>query len=121
MSSDNVDNVRAKNSELIKQYKDEINLHTLKSLKGVNDVESTILNGTRVNEYKTMLEKARSKYTQIKLTQLFSKAKMYSIPLIITFGAYQFVKYYYIIYYYIMWDIDIRKPRVSDYIIERYR
>jgi hypothetical protein len=108
---------KAKNTLLIKKYSKDININTLKQLNISIDLEKLI----NKNEYEIVLEKARCQYTRIRLINLKLKAKRFIIPLIVTFTIYNVIKYYYILYYYIMWDIDIRKPRVSDYIIERYR
>lgn len=40
---------------------------------------------------------------------------------VISISLYKAVKWYYIFYYYFMYDIDIRKPKVSDFFMERYR
>ncbi len=73
------------------------------------------------NEYKNMLEKCMIEYHKLKWIQ--SKKKIYVGIFCFSalFTAFQIVKYYYVIYYYIMWEVDIRKPRVSDYIVERFR
>jgi hypothetical protein len=73
------------------------------------------------NEYKFMLEKCLAQYYKIKWIQNRRKYKFYIFASISAFSIFQLIKYYYIIYYYIMWEIDIRKPRVSDYIVERFR
>ncbi len=73
------------------------------------------------NEYKTMLEKCMIEYHKIRWIK--SKRKIYFglISFSALFATFQIIKYYYVIYYYIMWEVDIRKPKVSDYIIERFR
>jgi hypothetical protein len=73
------------------------------------------------NEYKFMLEKCLGHYYKIKWIQNRSKLKLFALAFIGTISAFQLIKYYYIIYYYFMWEIDIRKPKVSDYIVERFR
>ena len=75
----------------------------------------------RNNEYKEMLEKCMIEYYKIKWIK--SKKKIYFalISFSTLFVTFQIMKYYYVIYYYIMWEVDIRKPRVSDYIVERFR
>ena len=73
------------------------------------------------NEYKKMLEKCMIEYYKIKWGK--SKKKIYFafVSFSTLFVTFQIMKYYYVIYYYIMWEVDIRKPRVSDYIVERFR
>lgn len=73
------------------------------------------------NEYRYMLRKGLIRYYQIKWVR--EKRKFYFMTKLFFSGfvIFQIIKYYYVLYYYIMWDIDIRKPRVSDYIIERFR
>jgi hypothetical protein len=73
------------------------------------------------NEYKYMLEKGMAHYYRIKWINNRKKYLFYFIGSVCAFCVLNLVKYYYVIYYYIMWDIDIRKPRVSDYIIDRFR
>lgn len=73
------------------------------------------------NEYQYMLEKCLATYYKIKWIQNRRKYKFYIFASISAFSIFQLIKYYYIIYYYIMWEIDIRKPKVSDYIVERFR
>lgn len=73
------------------------------------------------NEYKHMLEKCMIEYHKIRWIK--SKKKFYFAIFSFStlFATFQIIKYYYVIYYYIMWEVDIRKPRVSDYIIDRFR
>ena len=73
------------------------------------------------NEYKAMLEKCMIEYHKIKWIK--SKKKIFFTigAFSVTLAALQIIKYYYVVYYYIMWEVDIRKPRVSDYIVERFR
>lgn len=73
------------------------------------------------NEYKYMLEKGMAHYYRIKWINNKKKYMFYFIGSAFVFCFMNLVKYYYVLYYYIMWDIDIRKPRVSDYIIDRFR
>jgi len=73
------------------------------------------------SEYKHMLKKGMALYYKSKLNSNRKKILFniyFSIFLITIFNLF---KYGLVLYYYIMWDIDIRKPRVSDYIINRFR
>jgi ribosome-binding ATPase YchF (GTP1/OBG family) len=115
------DENKANNTKIIKQYSADINLNTLKSLLSSSDIEKTIKEKTKVNEYNLILEKAKYQYTRIKFIQTKNKLKKYSLLGLAVLATYGTIKYYYVIYYYIMWDIDIRKPKVSDYILERFR
>ncbi len=73
------------------------------------------------NEYQSMLEKCLSTHYKLKWVNNQKKFKFYAFSLFSAFCVFNLIKYYYVIYYYIMWEIDIRKPKVSDYIIERFR
>lgn len=75
----------------------------------------------RYNIYNIVLEKSLLKNSYTK----FLKNKYRYISLFVSLTCftiiYNILKGYYIFYYYIMYDIDIRKPKVSDYFIKRYR
>lgn len=82
-------------------------------------------NGTKyrkkASEYEAMKERALSEYTKLLVLKKAKKVKFYLLAFTGLYVFLEAVKYYYVIYYYIMYDLDIRKPRVSDYIIERFR
>jgi hypothetical protein len=111
---------KEKNTNFIKANYDHIGLNDLKKFsKGeIEKVEQII---SKLSEYKFILQKATSQYTRIKFIQTKTKLKNYFLISMILLSSYEVIKYYYVIYYYIKWDVDIRKPRVSDYIIERFR
>jgi hypothetical protein len=68
-----------------------------------------------------MLQKSLSRNFIINLNRKAKKFKAYLISFVFLYISYKFIKYAVILYYYIMWDIDICKPKVSNYIIERFR
>lgn len=75
----------------------------------------------RYNEYEFMLNKCQARYYQNKFA---NNQKRYAFFLVLSLGGfvvYKAIKAYYIAYYYIMYEVDIRKPRVSDFILTRYR
>jgi hypothetical protein len=90
----------------------------LNQLKNLNNKK--LINNYN-NEYLFMLEKGLAKHHKFKLNRNLKKFKFYFLTFSAGYFVFSIVKYYYIIYYYIMYDVDIRKPRVSDYLIERFR
>ena len=97
------------NIDKLKQYSQQNNLY----------IDRIIHNAD--SEYITVLKKGLARHNKVKIIQMIKTFKRMILPSIVVFSTYQFFKYYYIIYYYIMWEVDIRKPKVSDYILERYR
>jgi hypothetical protein len=73
------------------------------------------------NEFKTVLETALAEKTKLDLIKKKRKYKIYLFSFLTMYTIYNAIQYYYVIYYYFMYDVDIRKPKVSDYILERYR
>lgn len=68
-----------------------------------------------------MLNKCLSKYYFIQLNQRMKKFSIYFIGFGSLFVIYKIFKFSLVAYFYFMWEVDIRKPKTSDYIIERFR
>lgn len=68
-----------------------------------------------------MLQKCLSRYYFIQLNQKLKKIKLRCIGFGLLFVSYKIIKFSVVTYYYFMWEVDIRKPKTSDYIIERFR
>jgi hypothetical protein len=73
------------------------------------------------SEYKYMLEKCMSHYYSSKFKYKIKQLKIWGLCSTIFYMIFSLIKYSFVLYYYIMWEVDIRKPKVSNYIIERYR
>ncbi len=112
---------RAKHTEVITKLIKEGDIYKLKQYSQNNSLHIDKIIKNSDSEYNTMLKKALTQHNRVKIIQKIKILKRMILPTIIIYSAYQFVKYYYITYYYIMWDVDIRKPKVSDYILERFR
>lgn len=109
MDKNGLNNSLNKNSNVNKKkLKDLLELEESKEIKAVK-------------EYKKMLIKSLSRNFMLNLKYKIKKSKTYLIIFSLSYISYKMLKFSVILYYYIMWDIDIRKPKVSDYIIERFR
>jgi hypothetical protein len=73
------------------------------------------------SEYRYMLEKCMSHYYSSKIKKKIRQIKFWGLGFATSYLIFSIIKYSLVLYYYIMWEVDIRKPKVSDYIIERYR
>lgn len=72
-------------------------------------------------EYKIMLNKCLSRYCFLNFQHRIKKFKLYFICFGGFFLCYKLIKFCFVTYFYFMWEVDIRKPKVSDYLIERFR
>lgn len=93
----------------------------IEKLKKLKKLKSQNYKTYNNSDHLHMLEKGMAQYYKCKWISNSRKYKFYLISGIVTLTLMNMVKWYYVVYYYIMWDIDIRKPRVSDYIVERFR
>jgi hypothetical protein len=117
----NLDEVKAKYSETITKLIKENNLSSLKKYSQEHNLNIDKIIPKTDSEYITMLKKGLAQHNRVKIIKKIKLTKKFIIPSALIFTSYQFIKYYYIIYYYIMWEVDIRKPKVSDFILERFR
>lgn len=73
------------------------------------------------SSYNKEKENALNEYYRIKFEKNKYKIFLKMFIGILIYSIYKLIKGYYILYYYIMYEIDIRKPKVSEYIVRRYR
>lgn len=79
------------------------------------------INKINNNEYEKVLKFSVYRLEKWKLMKYRKQNYLMSLIGLMTMFGYYMVKNYLLIYYYFMWDINIMKPKVSDYIVERYR
>jgi hypothetical protein len=72
-------------------------------------------------EYRHVLKKGLAKYAKIQFLQNRKKYGAFILFFSLSYFSFSVIKYYYVIYFWFMYDVDIRKPKVSDYVIERFR
>jgi hypothetical protein len=70
---------------------------------------------------KLIQERVLGELILIRSIRYSKRIKFYALAFVSLYIVMNTYKWYKIIYYYIMYDIDIRKPKVSDYIINRFR
>ena len=87
----------------------------------LNKLKPEEMNILQYNEYKIVLAKSVYNYKKIKLQKSMKKLTVYFILLSSSLVILKIFSVYYVFYYMFMWDIDLRNPKVSDYIIERFR
>lgn len=73
------------------------------------------------NLYNKTLDNSMISYYDYKFNLNRRRYLFYLIASFLLMLLYKTIKWYYILYYYFMYDIDIRQPVVSDYILTRYR
>ena len=87
----------------------------------LNKIKPKEMNILQYDEYKIVLAKSIYNYKKIKLQKSMKKLTLYFILISSSLMILKLFSLYYIFYYLFMWDIDLRNPKVSDYIIERFR
>ena len=87
----------------------------------LNKIKPKEMNILQYDEYKIVLAKSIYNYKKIKLQKSMKKVTLYFILISSSLMILKLFSLYYIFYYLFMWDIDLRNPKVSDYIIERFR
>ncbi len=75
----------------------------------------------RYNQYEICFNKSIDKYNNERFIKNKKRYLAFVSIFLISTLIIKAVKYYYVVYYYFMYDIDIRKPKVSDYFLQRYR
>lgn len=76
---------------------------------------------SKYNQYEIVLEKTILLHKRSVFQKNRKRYLSAGVLAILAVSFYKAFKWYYILYYYFMYDIDIRKPKVSDFFMERYR
>ena len=108
---------------MVDKIKDELktnNVNRLKQLSIITSNQLPIFN-KRYNIYDITLRKSISKYSFDKFIKNKNRYIAFTVLAVISTIMIKIIKYYYVGYYYFMYDVDIRKPKVSDYFLQRYR
>jgi hypothetical protein len=115
--------IKTFSSKITDEEKLKRTLEIIQKIKNneINKLKPKEMNILKYNEYKIVLAKSIYSYKKIKFQKSIKKNVAYFLVVFSSLLILKLFSQYYLIYYWFNWDIDLRNPKVSDYIIERFR